>query len=110
MTDLPDVEKLRALLSSIEAECGTLLAFIGKFTPVGIGKPRAVKPATVRTMEWSKAAMKFSQALGVLHKTNRDMKSEHWKAEWIPTVADFQIVRSDVRVMSEAVKQISSLF
>ena len=107
VTDLPDVEKLRAILSSIEAECGTLLAFIGKFTPVGIGKPRAVKPATVRKMEWSKAAMKLSQALGVLHKTNRDMKSEHWKAEWIPTVADFQIVQTDVNAMRDAARSIA---
>lgn len=105
--DLPDVEKLRALLCSIEAECGTLLAFIGKATPAGVGKPRAVKPATVRTMEWSKAAMKFSQVLGVLQKTNRDMTSSHWKAEWIPTVADFEIVQSDVRAMRDAARGIA---
>lgn len=105
--DVVDVEKLRAILSSIEAKCDALLAFIGKFTPVGAGKPRAAKPATVRTMEWAKAVIKFSQALGVLRKTNRDMTSEHWKAEWIPTVAEFEIVQSDVESMRDAARSIA---
>jgi hypothetical protein len=107
MKDMVDVAKLRALLSSIEAECGTLLAFIGKFTPFGDGKPRPNKPAQKRTVEWTKAAMKFSQALGVLQKTNRDMKSKHWKSDWIPTVADFNIVQSDVKAMGDAARGIA---
>jgi hypothetical protein len=31
--------------------------------------------------------MRLAQVPGVLKKTNRDLRSEHWKLEWKPTVA-----------------------
>ena len=40
--------------------------------------------------------------LGVLKKTNRDLRSVHWKMEWKPTVADLEIVRGDVERMRAA--------
>lgn len=49
--------------------------------------------------------MKFARVLGVLRKTNRDLKSEHWKPEWVPILADHQGITSDVEAMRSAAER-----
>ena len=101
-------EEVKCLLVEIQAECEQLLIAIGAFTPHGLGRSRKAKEPSDRAVDWSQAGVRFSQVLGVLRKTNRDLTSKHWKPEWIPTEADFEIVRSDVQEMKQAANRIGS--
>jgi hypothetical protein len=96
------VEPVHQLLVAICSECDALNAVLQSQKPVGEGKPRIAKLLATLDVNWSKAKTKFAQVLGVLRKTNRDLKSEHWKDEWIPTVADHRIIMGDVEVMKNA--------
>lgn len=102
------IDEIRALLQQIQGECDQLLNAIAKFTPVGPGTPRVTKKAVERTLPWSQMTVKFSQVLGVLQKTNRDLRSTHWRPEWIPTKADFEIVSADVEAMRDAAEQLAA--
>lgn len=98
----PIRDKCKEVLVKIQVECDRLLSFIREAKPVGAGRLRIAKTQPARVLDWSKAPVKFSQALGVLQKTNRDLRSEHWKLEWKPTEADLEIIRGDAERMRAA--------
>jgi len=50
--------------------------------------------------------MRFAQVLGVLRKTNRDLRSPHWNPNWVPTHAEYAIVLSNENAMRESAEQI----
>lgn len=92
----------RSILTKICSECDVLSEVLKKCTPAGQGKLRIAKSLSASAVKWSEAKTKFAQVLGVLQKTNRDLKSKHWRPEWIPTLADHQVITSDVEAMKYA--------
>jgi len=100
---------LKIAAGAIVLECDALLDRLRTFTPVGDGIRRNRLPPPERALDWSKARTKLAQVLGVLRKTNRDLRSIHWRAEWIPKRADFEIVTWDVQAMRSAAETMLTL-
>lgn len=93
--------RLLKTCAEIGSECDELLEWMSGQSPKGEGVPRSGKPRGERTLDWKNALTKLSQVRGVLEKTNRDVRSEHWKPAWIPTRSDLEIVSSDVQTMTD---------
>lgn len=102
---LPSEAKARLsnICADILSECDQLLKRMKACKPVGEGIPRKTKPPSGRRLSWADAITELSQVLGVLKKTHRDLDSSHWRAEWVPTRADYNIVTWDVEGMAGAI-------
>lgn len=94
--------KLRAVTQAIIKACDLLLEKVATFQVVGQGRSRKSRLSVPKAMDWRSASTRLGQVLGVLKKTNRDLRSEHWKLEWKPSTEDLRIVVEDVNRMREA--------
>jgi len=78
----PDyLEKVSGVLDQIQEQCDLLLQKLQAVSVEGSGEEPGV-PRSLNSEprpEWSKAGMRFAQALGVVKKCNRDLASPHWK-------------------------------
>lgn len=100
--EIPNREKLQRLLQDIRVESNRLLKQLKRFTPKGAGRVKESQGAPAPRVDWSQAATRFAQALGVLRKCNRDLVSPHWRKSWIPTLADLECLSRTVNGMKLA--------
>jgi hypothetical protein len=94
--DLPPdlVTKIQTLASSIRDEC---LHLLSRFHPEGIGSPPKSTTHRSLQLDWAAAPVRLAQVLGVLRKTNRDLRLVHWR--WQPTTEDLKISTGNVIAM-----------
>ena len=102
------IEHLVAKLQAIERECDLISQKLKSIQPQEQGTPnRSTQTAKSQaTPDWLKAYERISQVHGVLQKTNRDLNSEFWKSEWLPTGAQLSGVTADVNAMAQAATDI----
>jgi hypothetical protein len=108
--DVDESERLSKKLQAIQHECdliGKKLHFVQQEEP---GTPLYLPPASKLSSapNWQVAYRRISLVYGVLQKTNRDLNSEFWKPEWVPTAAQLNGVVADVRGMALAAASINS--
>ena len=104
----PEIEGLSGKLQAIERECDLISQKLKSIQPQEQGTPNR-PPQTAKSKaipDWLKAYERISQVQGVLQKTNRDLNSEFWKPEWIPTEAQLGEVTADVSAMAQAATDI----
>ena len=104
----PVIDQLERTLQSIGHECDLISQKLRSIQPNEKGAPRT-SPKTEKSRsvpEWSKARERISQVYGVLQKTNRDLHSEFWKPEWMPTEAQLSAVTADVEAIAQAASDI----
>lgn len=98
---LKDKARLMGILEQIQSESRQMLLSLKANIPDGRDKPlKSDLPS--RKVDWSVAATRFAQALGVLRKCNRDLASVHWKKDWIPIGTDLTSVTKAVEGMRTA--------
>ena len=102
------IEHLAAKLQAIEHECDLISQKLKSIQPQEQGTPNR-PPQTAKSKaipDWLKAYERISQVHGVLQKTNRDLNSEFWKSEWVPTEAQSSGVTADVSAVAQAATDI----
>ena len=102
------IDQLPKKLQSIQHECNLISKKLRSIQPREIGIPnRSPNAAKSKAMpDWGKAYERISQVHGVLQKTNRDLSSEFWKPEWVPTESQLSSVTADVKSIAQAAADI----
>ena len=106
----PEIQRLSAKLQSIRHECDLIEEKLLAVQP-GKADPsyRPLQTTKAKTTpDWVKAYARISQVHGVLQKTYRDLASEFWKPEWIPTETQRRGVTADVRAIAHVAIEILS--